>query len=241
MANILEIKDLCAGYGHKDILKGISFHASKGEFISLLGPNGSGKTTLFLTLLGILKASSGSIFLDGKSPDSLPPKQLAKIISFIPQVSSPVKGFTVEEIVSMGRHPYGEDASKDRRAIEEAIKKMDLSGLRDKDISRISGGEYQRVLIARSLAQRTEIMLLDEPTAHLDIKYQTEIAQMLKAFAGEKLIIGAFHDINLVKNYADRVIMLRSGAIVADGSVPQVLTPDIIKEVFDVSLVCPLP
>ena len=137
----------------------------------------------------------------------------------------------------MGRHPYGVDASKDRSAIEEAIKKMDLSGLRDKDISRISGGEYQRVLIARAFAQGTNIMLLDEPTAHLDIKYQIEIAQMLKAFAGEKLIIGAFHDINLVKNYADRVIMLRSGRVVTDGSVSQVLTTNIIKEVFDVSLI----
>ena len=92
MGDILEIKDLCAGYGHKDILKDISFRASKGEFISFLGPNGSGKTTLFLTILGILKASSGSIFLDGKIPSSLPPKQLARTISFIPQVSSPVKG-----------------------------------------------------------------------------------------------------------------------------------------------------
>lgn len=237
MGDILEVNGLCAGYGNKDVLKDITFRASKGQFISLLGPNGSGKTTLFLTLLGILKTSSGSIFLEGKSPDSLPPKQLARVISFIPQVSSPLKGFTVEEIVSMGRHPYGGDTSGDIRAIEEAIKKMDLSGLRDKDISRISGGEYQRVLIARSLAQGTQVMLLDEPTAHLDIKYQIEIAQMLKAFAGEKLIIGAFHDINLVKNYADRVIMMRSGKVVADGSVSQVLTADIIKEVFDVSLI----
>ncbi len=235
MGDILEIQGLCAGYGHKDILKDITFRASRGQFISLLGPNGSGKTTLFLALLGILKISSGNIFLNGQPLSSMSPKQMAKIVSFIPQVSSPVKGFTVEELVSMGRHPYGEDSSKDRRAIEEAIKKMDLSRFRDKDISRISGGEYQRVLIARALAQGTDIMLLDEPTAHLDIKYQIEIAQMLKAFAGEKLIIGAFHDINLVKNYADRVIMLRSGTVVADGSVPQILTPELIQDVFNVT------
>jgi len=234
MADILEIKDLCAGYGHKDILKDISFCASKGEFIALLGPNGSGKTTLLRSIIGLTKISSGNVFLGGEDSKKMSPKARARKLSFIPQVSSPLEGFSVEEIIEMGRYPHDTGSLADRIAVESSMGKLNLKGLRGSDVSRISGGEYQRVLIARAIVQETEIMLLDEPTAHLDIRYRIETMRILGSLKTEKLIIGVFHDIDLVKDYADRVIMMKSGRIAVDGPAEKVLNDQSIRDIFDI-------
>ncbi|MFA5105044.1 MAG: ABC transporter ATP-binding protein [Candidatus Margulisiibacteriota bacterium] len=237
MTELIKIEKLCAGYGRQDIIKDISLSADKGEFVALLGPNGGGKTTLLRAVLGLLKISSGSVFLSGEDAKKMTTKNKSKKLSFIPQVSSPLEGFSVEEIIAMGRNPHDTGSEADLIAIDRSIEKVNLKNLRNTDVSRISGGEYQRVLIARALAQETDIMLLDEPTAHLDIKYRIETMRTLRALKAEKLIIGVFHDIDLVKDFADRVVLMKSGKIAADGEVSQVLSPVLINEVFDITSV----
>ncbi len=234
MSELLKIEELCAGYGRQDVIAGISLSAGKGEFIALMGPNGSGKTTLLRALLGTLKISVGSVCFEGEGSNKMSPKARARKVSFIPQVSSPLAGFSVEEIISMGRNPHDTGAAKDKIAVDVSLERLNLISLRDTDVSHISGGEYQRVLIARALAQETGIMLLDEPTAHLDIRYRIETMKILACLKTEKLIIGVFHDIDLVKKFADRVVMMKSGKIVADGSIAQTLNNDLLKTVFDI-------
>ncbi len=234
MSELLKIEKLCAGYGGPDVINDVTMRAEKGEFIALMGPNGSGKTTFLRALLGILKATSGSILMSGERLDKVNPKERAKRISFIPQVSSPVPGFSVEEIVAMGRNPHDTGPTKDRAAVESSLDRLNLTALKDADISRISGGEYQRVLIARALAQGTDIMLLDEPTAHLDIKYRVATMRILGSLRSEKLIIGVFHDIGLVKEFADRVVMMKNGRVIAYGNVEETLSDKVLNNVFDI-------
>lgn len=234
MSELLKIEKLCAGYGRQDVITGISLFAGKGEFVALMGPNGSGKTTLLRALLGLLKISAGSVRFEGKESNKMSARSRARKVSFIPQVSSPLEGFSVEEIVSMGRNPHDTGALKDRIAVETSLERLDLKGFRNTDVSHISGGEYQRVLIARALVQETDIMLFDEPTAHLDIRYRIETMKILACLKTEKLIIGVFHDIDLVKKFTDRVVMMKSGKIVADGSIAQTLNNDLLKAVFDI-------
>lgn len=234
MTELIKIEKLCAGYGRSDVINDISISADKFGFIALLGPNGSGKTTLLRSILGLTKISSGSIFLGGEDSKKMSPKDRARKLSFIPQVSSPLEGFSVEEIIEMGRYPHNTGASSDIVAVERSMDKLNLKDMRDSDVSRISGGEYQRVLIARALAQETEIMLLDEPTAHLDIKYRLETMEILRSLKSEKLIIGVFHDIELIRSFADRVIMMKSGCIAVDEPAEKGLNDQFIRDIFDI-------
>jgi len=236
MSELLKIEKLCAGYGRSDVITGISLSAGKGEFVALMGPNGSGKTTLLRALLGTLKISAGSVYFEGEESNKMSPKARARKVSFIPQVSSPLAGFSVEEIISMGRNPHDTGAAKDKIAVDVSLERLNLISLRDADVSHISGGEYQRVLIARALAQETDIMLLDEPTAHLDIRYRIETMKILACLKTEKLIIGVFHDVELVRGFSDRVIMMKSGKVAGDGSVTQILTGAVIGQVFEVDI-----
>jgi ABC-type cobalamin/Fe3+-siderophores transport system ATPase subunit len=234
MSELLKIDALCAGYGRKNIIDEICFSSGASGLVALMGPNGCGKTTLLRAVLGLLRASSGHVLISGEDVRNMGYKARARKMSFIPQASSPIAGFSAEEIIAMGRHPHDTGSASDRIAVEASIVRMNLQALRASDVSRISGGEYQRVLIARALAQETGIMLLDEPTAHLDIKYRLETMRMLKSLKTEKLIIGVFHDIDLVGRYADRVVMMKSGRIAADGDTARVLTDAAIREIFDI-------
>ncbi len=234
MSELLKIHGLSAGYGQKNIIKDICFSSGSCGFVALMGPNGCGKTTLLRAVLGLLRIFSGNVLIRGEDVRSMGSKKRAKKMSFIPQASSPPAGFSAEEIIAMGRYPHDAGHDADRLAIENSIRRMDLNNLKDSDVSRISGGEYQRVLIARALAQETEIMLLDEPTAHLDIKYRLDTMHILKSLKPEKLIIGVFHDTDLVRKYADRVILMKSGTIVADAPPGEALAGNLIHEVFGV-------
>lgn len=234
MTELLKIEKLSAGYGRRDVITNVSLSADKGAFIALMGPNGGGKTTLLRSALGLLNTSSGSVLLSGEDAKRMTIRNRSKRLSFIPQVSSPLEGFSVEEIVAMGRNPHDTGAAKDKIAVDVSLERLNLISLRNTDVSHISGGEYQRVLIARALAQETNIMLLDEPTAHLDIRYRIETMKILASLKAEKLIIGAFHDIDLVRKYADRVVMMKSGKIVADGNIAQTLNDELLKAVFDI-------
>lgn len=235
---MLEANNISCGYGQREILKSVSFSVPEGEFIGILGPNGSGKTTLLKALIGAVPLSAGEVLLSGKNIKSMKRKEIAKYISYVPQISEPSPGFTVEEVVSMGRMPHIEPffayKQVDFDSIREALIKTNLLSLKDRDIASLSGGEYQRVIIARSLAQGSKIILLDEPTAHLDIKYQMEVLETVGKIKSVSAI-AVFHDIALAKRYCERVIYIKSGSIYGDGPARELLTTEKISEIFDIS------
>lgn len=233
---ILELKNINCGYNSKIILKNISLTINEGEFVSILGPNGCGKTTLLRAIDNIIPISGGQILLNKKNLNELDRKKISQAISYVPQLSEPVAGFSVEEIIQMARAPYynifSNESVEDLKAVEDAMINTDLFEYKNIDVSALSGGQYQRVLIARALAQGSDVLLLDEPTAHLDIKYQIDIMSLIKNLKN-KTIVSTFHDLNLAKKYSQRVVLMKNGTIFADGNSKDVLTDSIINEVFD--------
>ncbi len=200
--SIITTEKLSYHINSKTILDNISFSVDQGEFIGILGPNGCGKTTLLRCLIRALDHFDGRINVFDKCIKRYSRKDLARAISYVPQISEPPAGFSVEEVIYMGRSPYNDNknSKKDTEAVNNAMGQLNLIQRKNDDISKLSGGEYQRVLIARALAQEGKIILLDEVTAHLDIKYQIDILNTLKNI-GEKTIIATFHDIFLARKY----------------------------------------
>lgn len=197
-------------------------------FTVLLGPNGSGKTTLLRIILGMLKPEKGEIIYDGENLLLMTQKERGRIISFIPQFYSDIKGFTVYDVVMMGRYPYKRglifiEGKEDKKRVKSVIEKVSLRSYERRNFSELSGGEKQKVVIARALAQDSKIFLLDEPTAHLDLKNQIEILEILKELKREKIILGVFHEPFLSLKYADKMILMDSGRIIYEGK------PDIKK------------
>jgi iron complex transport system ATP-binding protein len=235
---ILEILDLTAGYGHGSIIKNISFSLNRGEFLSVLGRNGSGKSTMIKAIQGLLKDVSGRILVDGKDIASHKPRELAQKIAYVPQLFEVSFEFTVEEIILMGRYvhqgKFTSITSRDQSIIEETMSLTETSRLKDKKIAHLSGGERQRVFIARALAQDTPILLLDEPSAHLDINYQVEIYQILNRLQEEKskTILTAEHNINLAVPYSQRLLFLKNGSIHSLGPPTELITKQNIQQVF---------
>ncbi len=214
---------------------------NEGEFVSIVGPNGCGKSTLLRIIAGLLKPINGSIeIFDNKTcRDNL--KYLSKFISYVPQISNSTFPFSVYEIVMMGRTPYlnmlGFEKEEDSKAVNEALVKLEVDHLSNKGINEISGGEAQRVFIARALAQDAKILLLDEPNSHLDIEHQVAIFELLKNIntEKEKTIITVSHDLNLVGIYSNRVVIMENGNILFDGDKKSILTKEIIRNSFRVN------
>ncbi len=217
-----------------------SFSVEPGEFISLIGPNGSGKSTLLKLICGIYKPGTGEVLINNLNIAGLKRKDIARRISFVPQTLYTAFPYSVSEIVMMGRTPYlnlfGFENAGDREIVENAMEMADIIHLRDKGISEVSGGEAQRAFIARALAQQTDLILLDEPNSHLDMKHQIAVFKLLSKLNSElnKTIICISHDLNLAANYSKRVILLNKGKIFTDGSVDEVLNREIIEEIFEV-------
>jgi len=235
----LEVRNLDVYYKSRRILKQINFSANKGEFIGLIGANGSGKTTLLKAVVRILKPEDGCILFDGKNIIRMSTKEIAKNIAVVPQSISINFDFTVEEIVLMGRTPYINSHEKidDIKIAAQSMKHTNTYHLKDRLITEISGGELQRVVIARALAQEPRILLLDEPTSHLDLKYQIEILELLKSFSRKGLIIIAvIHDLNMAAYYCDKILLLKTGAISSIGSPQQVLTANNIGHAFGIEV-----
>ena len=223
-------------------LSDINLEINDGDFLSILGPNGSGKSTLIKLITGYLESQSGEITLGGNPLKSYKRKDVAKIIAYVPQIPTSIYPFSVYEIVAMGRFPYlrmsGFEKSEDIAIIDNIIELMELSNLANKGINEISGGEAQRAFIGRALVQQPKILLLDEPNAHLDIKHQISIFNLIKRLNDKEgiTIVTVMHDLNLTSLYSSRVVMLKDGKIFLDKKVNDALIPENIKSVFEVDV-----
>ncbi len=235
---VLEARSLHCGYDGREVLADVDAELRRGEFLGLIGPNGSGKTTLLRALAGRLPASGGAVVLDGTPLSAHPRREVAQRLAVVPQMTSPPFEFTVAEIVAMGRTPHlgrlEREGPEDRDAIERA---MDLTGteaLGDRPVTELSGGEFQRVIIARALAQEAPIMLLDEPVAHLDIGHQVEIFDLLLRLNRDedRSILCVSHDLNLAARYCDRLVAMDAGRVVAEGPPTEVLTEQRVSELY---------
>jgi iron complex transport system ATP-binding protein len=236
---MLEVRDLSVKYGDRHILKNIDFSVRKGEFLGIVGPNGSGKTTLLKSILNYLKPASGSVHVNGMDVESLGSRELARIMAVVSQVISVSFEFSVEDIVMMGRTPYinGSEKQEDYEIAREAMKKTSTYEFRDRPVTQLSGGELQRVIIARAFAQSPMILLLDEPTSHLDIAHQIDILGLVKeASRNDMSVIAVIHDLNLAAYYCDRICLLKEGQIVAAGQPDTVLTPKNLHYAFNIQI-----
>lgn len=238
----LEIKDLEFGYNEDLVIKGVSFNIEKGKFISIIGPNGSGKSTLLKTINHLYNPTSGSILVDEININNMKKRDLAKKIALVPQDTVVDYDFTVEEIVLMGRHPYKSRFQKedegDYKIINESLEKTNTLKLKKRLITEISGGERQRVFIAKALAQKPSIILLDEPTSHLDINHQMDILNLLKKLNKEQgtTIILVIHDINLAARYSDEIILINKGEISDMGKPEDIITSDNIENIYNLKV-----
>lgn len=240
MENDIVVRNLNFSYEDKEILKDINLNFHKGNFYSIIGPNGSGKSTFIKTISKLLSPEHKSVFVDEQDICSFKNKNLAKIISVIPQNTLIDYDFTVFDIVMMGRSPYKrrfEDFNiEDEKIVEEYMKATNTWELRNKLITELSGGEGQRVIAARTLSQETDIILLDEPTSHLDIQYQIEFLSIFKNLKSNKVIIAVLHDLNLASMFSDEIILINNGKVEAKGTPWQVINKENIKGVYKLSV-----
>jgi cobalamin transport system ATP-binding protein len=211
-----------------------------GGLLALVGPNGSGKSTLLRLLGGLWRASEGAVSLGGRDLKSLPRRAIARAIAYTPQDTHLDFAFTVSEVVMMGRHPhlgrFEFERGSDRAAVSEAMRRVDVAQLADRFVTELSGGERQRVLLARSLATQAPILLLDEPTASLDVAHALDVLGLCRELAEEgKTIVTAIHDLNLAARFADRVALLCEGRLIACGAVDEVLRAESLNRVFGVT------
>ena len=234
---MIEIKNLNVSYSTRPILKNISLNVKRGEIMALLGPNGSGKSTLIRALSGVVPAS-GALCLAGRTLSGLDPASRARLVAVVPQTSSLPPAFTALETVLLGRTPYlnflGQLSAKDHEIARCALVKVDALALADRRVGELSGGEQQRVLLARALAQATPVLLLDEPTAHLDLQHQIGLLELVRRLARQEnlTVLIALHDLNLAARYADRVALIVNGEIKAQGTPAQVLQAEMISSVY---------
>ena len=235
----LEARDVAVQRGGFQILKSVSWKLASGELQAVVGPNGSGKSTLLRAMSGIWPISEGSVTVDGQPLGRLPRRDLSRRIAFVPQETRMDFAFTVQETVAMGRYPhrgrFARETASDTRAVRQALERCDIAQLSDRLVNTLSGGERQRVLIARSLAVEPEFILLDEPTASLDVEHTLEILDLCRALAkaGQSIAL-ATHDLNAVARYATSVALVNGGRMVDCGDRDRVLSPDRLQQVFGI-------
>lgn len=232
----ITIDNVCISVPQKRIVENAILHIEEGKLIGLIGPNGSGKTTLLKAVYRTIKKESGEISLDGISLENMSLRDSALKLAVVTQHNYYNFDFKVEEVVSMGRTPHKRsmemDNTEDHMIINEALKKVDMLDMRDRNFSSLSGGEQQRIILARALAQQTPCLVLDEPTNHLDIKYQLEILDIVKSL--RCTAICAMHDLNLAAQYCDKIYVLQDGHIVRMGTPEEVITEEMIQDVYGV-------
>ncbi len=239
---MINIEKISTGYYNQKVIDELSLSFRTGEFCSILGPNGAGKTTLLKAMIGYLPLISGKIYIGNRDVSDWSRKELSRKISIIPQEINYQFDYTVTELVLMGRYPYinywQTYNSDDHRQVEKVLEELHLYPLRQKPYSQLSGGEKQRVNIARALVQNTDIILLDEALVHLDINHQLDIITLLADINSKhnKLIIMISHNINLSADYCDRIIILKEGKLFIEGSPVDVLTEENLRLVYGTNL-----
>ncbi|MDH7491838.1 MAG: ABC transporter ATP-binding protein [Methanolinea sp.] len=235
---MIDVSGVELGYGAQMVLSEVSFRSGKGEFLGIVGPNGSGKTTLLKAIARLLMPSHGVILLDGKEIGAFSAIGLSRLVGLVPQASSPGFDYSVRDVVMMGRYPhigmFGGETPADRDAAKKAMDVTGIAPLAERSVREISGGELQRVIIARALAQEPEVLLLDEATAHLDLGHQVSILQMIRDLSRRVAVIGVFHDLNHAAYFCDRIILIHDHRILAMGDPAGVLTEENIARVFGV-------
>ncbi|MDD3840665.1 MAG: ABC transporter ATP-binding protein [Clostridia bacterium] len=238
--NIVEIKDISYSYQRHLVLKEVNIDFPKGKFISILGPNGSGKTTLLKNISGALRPDYGTINIDKRNLNEYSKKELAKKVAFVPQNTSINFDFSVYDMVLMGRTPYIErlqnEKIEDLKIAKKAMEQTSTWQLKDRFATQLSGGEMQRVVAARAIAQQPEIILLDEPTSHLDVYYQLDLLELMHGFKERRnlTVIAVLHDINLAAQFSDLIVLIKEGEIVGMGPAAEIVTEKNIKQVYGI-------
>ncbi len=234
----LELQNVEVAYGHTMVVKDVTFQVMPGEMVGLIGPNGSGKSTIIKAISRVISLRSGKIFLDGKDVFKMRRGDLARLIGVVPQMSILPSAFTAFEIVLMGRNPHlgllQYESAKDMAITWQAMARTSTQPLAERIVCELSGGEIQRVVVARALAQEPKSILLDEPTANLDIRHQIEILDLIKNLCLENnlMVVIALHDLNLASQYCDRLILINNGKVHAQGTPVEVINSQNIKEVY---------
>ncbi|MCI1914672.1 MAG: ABC transporter ATP-binding protein [Bifidobacteriaceae bacterium] len=235
----LEARNVEVGYGDNLVIKGLNCAIPPASMGSIVGPNGCGKSTFLKSLARLLPARSGQVLLDGQAISSLPTKRVAQILGILPQAPAVPEGITVEELVSRGRHPhhgiFGGWNPQDDAAVDEALELTGMTSFSSTEVDSLSGGQRQRAWIALSLAQQTDILLLDEPTTYLDMTYQLEVLDLLAELnvARGTTIVMVLHDLSLAARYSDWILAVKDGTAAAMGKPSEVITEEFVRSVFN--------
>ena len=235
----LEVKNVRFSYGGQDVLKDVTFKADAGELIAVLGPNGVGKSTFFQCVLGYLKPKSGEILLDGRSPDAMTKAELAKEAAYIPQSASPVFNYTVLEMVMMGMASQlkllSSPGPEQEQKAMEALNSLGIGHLAERGCNQVSGGERQLMMLARARVQDAKMLIMDEPTANLDYGNSFRVMQRIRTLGKEGYtVLFSTHEPNQAFRYADRVLALKGGAVLADGAPEETLTEETLSELYGI-------
>jgi iron complex transport system ATP-binding protein len=239
---MLQVDSLSVAYNHQPILKDISFQAPTGAILGIIGPNGAGKTTLIRAISGVLPLENGRICVDGEDLKRLGVTERARRVAVVPQARNLPPAFTGRELVQLGRTPHlnwlGSFSHCDEEKVFRALERASAVNLADRRLGELSGGEQQRLLLARALAQEAPLLLLDEPTTHLDLKYQIELLDQIRELAHQSglTVVVALHDLNLVARYSDQVALLAGGELIATGAPEEVLRPEQLTAVYQLEL-----
>ncbi len=239
MDDMISIENLRVSFGNFEALKGINLNLKKGQLVGLIGPNGCGKSTMMRCISNICKSWTGRICVDGKAVNDIRPIDVAKIIANVPAEVGQTFGSSVMDMVMLGRYPFVDrvwwESKDDESKVREALKAFDLDSLRRRQVSKLSSGERQRVLIAKAYVQEPKVMLVDEPTSHLDMKYKLNIMEYLKKMSrADMTVIVAEHDISLMARYCDYCVIMKQGEIVKTGNPKTMITESLIRDVYEV-------
>jgi iron complex transport system ATP-binding protein len=241
--HVLEARDVVFAYRPEvPVLRGVSLTAEAGKLVCVLGPNGSGKTTLLRCLLGLLRPAGGQIVLDGQPLPRHSRRQLARLVAYVPQMPRSAFAFTVRELVLMGRLAHtgllGLAGKADLDVARQAMIMTGTEALAGRTLEELSGGEAQCAMVARALAQQPAVMLLDEPTSHLDLRNQLVIHRMMQRLAHDwgMAVVCISHDVNLAARFADELVLMRAGLVVAAGEAASVVRADLLEQTYDVKV-----
>jgi iron complex transport system ATP-binding protein len=235
---MIRVEKLGKSFGTERILHEIDFQVPKGAFFGIIGPNGSGKSTLLQTISGVLAASEGHVWLEGKEVSAYSNKALARWLTVLQQDALPPVRFSVREVVEMGRYPFqgwfGDEKEDSRSLIDAIMEKLKISEFSDRLVEQLSGGERQRVALAKSMAQQPRLLLLDEPTTFLDIGYQIQMMDYIRGWQQEAdlTIIAVLHDLNLAAQYCDQLLVLHEGEVWGIGTPQDILNSELISQVY---------